>query len=152
MIVAECSTFPGFFCISKKKKNLIPQSVKNSIRTSDGDYCHSKVRQPAWTERNLSQWPSTHTSQVASHIWHLCQDWFKLQVLTRSLWESFLRCSPDWLCTNGTCFYFFFILMCNWHLWKLWTWQHQGFLFLVCSVRLQAGSPCIHLIATPSFP
>lgn len=143
--------FPRAFCIGKNFSNF--QSLKNSIRILDGDvcrHCHSQVGQTAWTKKNLSRCPSNHTSQVASHM--ASMDWLKLVVLTRSLWESFLRCSPDSLCTNGTYFYFSFILMYSRHLWKLWTWQHQDFLFLVYSLRLQVGSPNIHLIATPCFP
>lgn len=80
----------------------------------------------------------SHFSGSQSHMAPM--DWLKLVVLTRSLWESFLKCSPDSLYTNGTYFYFS-LLMYDRHLWKLWTWQHQGFLFLIYSLRLKVGSP-----------
>ena len=56
--MAECGTLPGL--LHGEKKFLIPQSVKNSIRTlrcdlegGVGRHCSSLVRQTAWTEGEI---------------------------------------------------------------------------------------------------
>lgn len=69
--MAGCGTFPGLLAL-EEKTFLIPQTVKDSIRTQKYDsgsgvrrHCGSPPRQTAWTERN--SFPVPFKSHFSGH-------------------------------------------------------------------------------------